>query len=125
MKNQNTIQQGLVFVAHGSRHLESNEHIFLLTKQLQSLKKNSYAYVNAAFLEFAHPNLPEAIEQQIEHRISQVTVFPYFLSAGAHVTQDIPAIIHSLSEKYPTVTFKLLSHLGAHPDILAFISQCV
>ena len=105
-------KRALVIVAHGSRRTASNEEIRDLAASLDANPRNDFASVVAAFLELAEPTIPDGIENCIQSGASEVIVFPYFLSAGRHVAQDIPAEVKIKQQQYPSVKITLASYLG-------------
>ena len=50
-----------------------------------------------AFLGFAEPSIINAIDKCSEIGAENVTVLPYFLSAGVHITRDILSEINKAS----------------------------
>jgi len=46
---------------------------------------------------------------------------PYFLSAGAHVTEDLQRHRDEFREEFPQVTFKLCPPLGLHPQMVEIV----
>lgn len=109
---------GLVFIAHGSRNLASNDQIIQLTEKLNKALTNKYSFVNYAFLEFETPTITDAINLQIQNGSTAIDIFPYFLSMGNHVSKDIPDIIDAAREKYPEVVFQIFPPLGASQEII-------
>ncbi len=83
--------KALLIVAHGSRRAASNDEVRALTEIVAERAGDSYDKVSCAFLELADPLIPAAVEGLIQAGADDVTVVPYFLSAGRHVVEDIPA----------------------------------
>ncbi len=116
-------KRALVIVAHGSRRTASNEEIRDLAASLDANPRNDFASVVTAFLELAEPTIPDGIENCIQSGASEVIVFPYFLSAGRHVAQDIPAEVKIKQQQYPSVKITLASHLGIAKGIPELIFE--
>ena len=53
----------LLLVAHGSRREESNLEVEALSKKMIEYNTNDFDQIMPAFLEFASPSIPEAIEK--------------------------------------------------------------
>ena len=120
--------KSLLIVAHGSRREASNEEVRHLAKLIADSQNCEFAEVSAAFLEIAEPSIPQGLEDCIKRGASEVVVFPYFLAAGRHVVEDIPAEILPVVEKYPGVKVRLASHLGLSsqlPDVILEITDRV
>ena len=113
--------KSLLIVAHGSRRSRSNEEVKLLAEHVSRSEHNAFDEVSAAFLEIAEPSIPEGLEACIERGAEEVVVFPYFLAAGRHVVEDIPAEINPVTSKYPHVQVRIAPHLGlaaALPEVI-------
>jgi sirohydrochlorin ferrochelatase len=110
MSSKNKI--ALLLVAHGSRRAASNEEVRLLTERLAGDETNDFDMVKSAFLELAEPSIADGIETCIQHGATHVVVFPYFLSAGRHVAEDIPAEVKIKQEQYPDIDIEIVDYLG-------------
>ena len=110
----------LLIVAHGSRRMASNDEVREVTRKF-SLQPHDFDKVESAFLELDEPSIPQGLMNAIKDGATEIVVLPYFLSAGRHVSEDIPAQIESVQEKNPQITIKLAPYLGASdrmPEIL-------
>jgi len=110
----------LLIVAHGSRRKASNQEVCQLTELLEK-QDHLFDHVACAFLELCTPSIPNGLLQAIEKGATQIVVFPYFLSAGRHVVEDIPAEIAKVSLLHPQINIQLSQYLGASPDINALM----
>ena len=66
--------------------------------------------------------IPDAIKKCVNDGATAVTVLPYFLNSGRHVTEDVPNIVNDCRLQYPHVDLRILPHLGASSvmvDLLA------
>jgi sirohydrochlorin ferrochelatase len=113
--------KSLLLVAHGSRRELSNEEVRHITTKLQQQSQHKFTHIRCAFLELATPSIPEGIDACIASGAQDITVFPYFLSAGRHVSSDIPAIIAAKQTEYPQHTIRLVAHLGVIEGISTLI----
>ena len=113
----------LLVVAHGSRRVESNDEVRALTGRLGAQADGLYARVQCAFLELAEPSIPDGLRAAIREGATQVTVVPYFLSAGRHVVTDIPAEIEGVRKEYPDVDIVLAPYVGAAPGLTELLLQ--
>lgn len=112
--------KSLLIVAHGSRKAESNEEVRQLAKRLQS-ESNTYTLVSSAFLELAQPSIPDGIQYCIDQGATEVLVLPYFLSAGRHVSQDVPSLVHQKRLEHPEVGIKMAAYLGAAEGLVGLM----
>ncbi len=107
----------LIIVAHGSRREASNDEVRELTSKLRE-EAYDFDYVEAAFLELAEPSIPDGIRAAIIKGHEKVVVLPYFLSAGRHVTDDIPDQVQAVQDEHPEVEIYLAPYLGAAAGIV-------
>ena len=114
--------KSLLIVAHGSRRETSNEEVRKLAEKIRATQGLPVDEVATAFLELAEPSIPDGLEACIQRGASEVLVFPYFLAAGRHVVEDIPAEIAPVKDKYPQVTVTVTSHLGLAAELPALIA---
>lgn len=103
----------LLIVAHGSRRAASNQEVEQLAAKLQAQAGSLFAKVSCAFLELAEPSIPAGIQQAIDAGAKTVVILPYFLSAGRHVTQDIPAAVAAAQAANPDAHLQIIDYLGA------------
>lgn len=113
--------KALLIVAHGSRKRESNEEIFHLAQELGKKAHGDFNVVKAAFIQFTTPLVPDVIGELAEKGVTEMTVLPYFIAGGSHVTSDIPELIADARKAYPKITFTLTTHLGKFEGMVAFI----
>ena len=117
--------KALVVVAHGSRRQASNEEVAELACQLAGMVDETYPIVGVGFLELAKPLIPEALEKVIEEGATEISVFPYFLSAGRHVVTDVPNEVKIIQDKYPNIDIKMMNYLGALPGLKQFMASAL
>lgn len=113
----------MLLVAHGSRNSNANQEIERLAGKVGQIAAQEYAAVIPAFLEFAQPDIVRGIDQCVERGASSVTVVPYFLTAGNHVTRDVPAQLDSAREKYPELEISQASYVGALDAMAGLVAQ--
>ncbi len=106
----------LLLVAHGSRRKASNDEVRQLAQHMNTLQ-HDYDAVGSAFLELAEPLIPQGIQDAIAKGASEVVVLPYFLSAGRHVSKDVPAEVSRVREEYPQVKIRIAPYLGSAAGI--------
>ncbi len=113
----------LIILAHGSRRQESNEEIVVLTRDVKNYSSDEYDIIEYAYLELAEPNLLQCIDNIIIDGASSITIFPYFLNSGNHVTRDIPAIIETATARHPDCQFDVSTFIGNHKDMPKLILE--
>ena len=108
-------KRALLIAAHGSRRQQSNDEIKRLANQVSQQVAASFHWVEHAFLELTEPSIESGIERCVALGATEVVVLPYFLSAGRHVAEDIPAIVHAKQQHYQEqgIAIRLSNYLGA------------
>jgi sirohydrochlorin ferrochelatase len=115
--------RSLVLVAHGSRREASNEEIRRLADRLAEQAEMRFGHVRCAFLEIAEPSIPDAIEEAVRKGATEVVVLPYFLSAGRHVAEDIPAEVEAKRREHPEVRIRIAPYLGRAENLVGILLQ--
>lgn len=111
------MRKSLLLIAHGSRREASNDEIRALTRRLRSAGGARFNHIDCAFLELAEPSIPDGIEALIQNGAEQLTILPYFLAAGRHVTEDIPEQVAQKRREHPQVGIEIAPYLGTAADI--------
>lgn len=104
--------EALIIVAHGSKMKSSNDEIISIMEKTKAKLENENFLVFLGFLELTEPSFYMAITNAIGKDCTKIKVFPYFLAAGKHVTEDIPCEIKKFKKQYPQVDFTILPHIG-------------
>jgi len=115
----------LLIVAHGSRRMASNDEVREVARRFDR-QEHGFDKVATAFLELDDPSIPQGLLNAIEEGATEIIVLPYFLSAGRHVSEDIPTQVATVQEKHPEITIKIAPYLGASssmPEILLAQTQ--
>lgn len=73
------------------------------------------AFVEAGFLNYSEPSFEAAIDLCIEKGASAITVVPYFLVAGKFATEDLPARMEAVTDRYSGIVLKLADPIRFHP----------
>ena len=112
----------LLLVAHGSRRAASNDEVRRLTARLAATD-HPFAEIDCAFLELAEPSIPDGLRHRIAAGATKIVVLPYFLSAGRHVSDDIPAAIAEVQAEAPHIAMQIAPYLGEADAIAALLLQ--
>ncbi len=119
-------RRGLVLVAHGSRRESSNEEVRRVATQLAEQAGpdgcGRYEMVHAAFLELAEPLIPAGVQCCIDNGMEEVVVLPYFLSAGRHVVEDIPAEVAKVNNTTGAI-IRIAPYLGAADGLAGILLE--
>ena len=114
-------RSAVLLIAHGSRRAEANADLVRLAGLLAN--DPEFDIVETSYLELAPPDIPTGGRKCVERGATTVRMLPYFLSAGAHVVEDLEAHRAELSREFPHVRFELCPHLGLHPLMVEIVRQ--
>ncbi|MGV6817219.1 MAG: sirohydrochlorin chelatase [Thiotrichales bacterium] len=103
----------LLLIAHGSRRASSNDEVRTLATKMAELPDNEFDAIIPAFLELAEPSIVEGFEQCVALGATEIVAVPYFLSAGRHVVEDIPADLTKAQARHPEINLTIKPHLGS------------
>ena len=111
----------VLLIAHGSRRQEANDDLLRLADAVR--KQVRYQMVEVAYLEIADPTIPEGAHRCIEQGACRILMLPYFLSAGAHVVNDLKRHQRELASAFPNVSIELCRPLELHPLLIEVVLQ--
>ncbi len=112
------MNRAFLIIGHGSRAIEARQ---IFEQVVQFVRESvTDVLVEGAHMELCNPSIPEVVEILAKKDVKEITLIPYFLYKGIHLQEDIPQIVHELSDKYSSIQFKMAEPIGAEP-ILAKI----
>lgn len=114
-------ESAVLLVAHGSRVPDSNAEIECLVGRLAG-RLGDERTVSHAFLELVPPSIPQAIDALASNGAKRIVVIPYFLSAGRHVAEDIPALVEAARDRHPGLSIEITEHFGAQDQVAEILS---
>jgi len=115
--------RALLIVAHGSRLVESNAEIAMLSKKVARIAEENFPLVACAFLELADPSIPQGVAQMVEEGADSIVVVPYFLAQGTHVKNDIPKAVLQAQAEHPNVSITISNYFGASGSVPEMLAQ--
>jgi sirohydrochlorin ferrochelatase len=108
-----------LLIAHGSRRPEANRDLVDLAFAIRG--RTHYPIVEVAYLEVVEPRIPQGARRCVEQGATRVSLLPYFLSAGAHVVEDLERIRADLALEFPAIRFVLCRPLSLHPLMIEIV----
>jgi sirohydrochlorin ferrochelatase len=114
------VVEALLVLVHGSPRPTANADMFGVVEVVRDW--GIFPIVEVGFLECNAPTIPEAIDSCVAQGATRILAVPYFLHTGAHVAEDLPALLAAGRERHPQVEFRLGDYLGRSErltDILA------
>jgi sirohydrochlorin ferrochelatase len=114
-------QMGVLMIAHGSRRPEAN----LDQVKLKNMVESAYpqARFETAYLELTEPTIPQGLDLLIESGVKEIVMFPYFLSMGVHVVDDLEEHRQHYTSQHPDCKFKIAPPLGLHPLMIEIVKE--
>lgn len=114
----------ILLVGHGSPKEDANN-----LEQIARLLHNMIhpdcggSCVRTAYLQFAKPDIKEALRRCVDDGARRIIIHPYFLSSGMHVTKDIPEIIESVRSDASWVEFVYTEPLGINTKLVQVVLE--
>ncbi len=116
-----TAASGVILFAHGSRDPLWRLPIDAVAERIRT--KQAGLPVAVAFLELTEPDLPSTVEVLMKHDVTHVRIVPMFLGVGRHAREDLPELVHRLTQAYPQMSFELLPAIGEHPAMTSMMAD--
>lgn len=118
------MKESILLLGHGSPKKDANKldqmAAMLHTMLHAGCRENC---VKVAYLQFAEPGIMDTIRDSVSRGARKVVLHPFFLSAGMHVTKDIPEMIEEARGLYPDVTFIYTEPLGVHEKLAHIVME--
>lgn len=114
----------IILVGHGSPKKDANNMDVVGRMLHEALHPGcSDECVFTAYLQFQSPTLEDALDASLKNGTKKVVIHPYFLSAGMHVTKDIPEVIEGYKKSSPDVEFVYTEPLGVSQRLVALVME--
>lgn len=114
---------GVIIVDHGSRKNESNERLEHLAASYKLLSQ--LPIVEAAHMELCEPSIATAFGECVKQGATRIVCYPFFLSPGRHVKEDIPTLLEEAASRHPGIHYSMTAPLGMHEDVLKLIDDTI
>lgn len=114
-------RKAIMLLGHGSKAAEANETLRKAARAVE--ERGGYGMVLPAFLQMERPDFQEAVDALVAKGFSDITVMPYFLYMGLHVTQDLPAEMEEAKNKHAGLKIALTQNLGFHDKLIDITIQ--
>jgi sirohydrochlorin cobaltochelatase len=111
------VRQGILLFAHGSRDPEWAAPF----RRIENMLSAKGIPVRLAFLEIMRPSLGEALAD-LEKTVDAVRIVPVFLGYGAHLREDLPALVTAAK---PRATVSIDPPVGEQPAVLEAIAAAI
>ena len=112
---------GVVFFAHGSSIEPANQAVREVARAAAA--RGGFDWLETAFLEGGHPDLPEAVARFVAAGATRILVIPYFLTLGLHLQRDLPRIVSGLAGIHKEVEIVCGDPLDGHPGLVEILAE--
>ncbi|MBN2433007.1 MAG: CbiX/SirB N-terminal domain-containing protein [Acidobacteria bacterium] len=113
----------LVLMLHGSSDPRWRQPFEELAHSFQRLSQGSS--VQVAYLQHTGPTLAQVVARGVQARVSRFQVLPLFLSAGGHVSRDLPRLCDEIRREFPAIDVELLPPMGEHPAFQRMLREII
>ena len=115
------MKTAILLMGHGSRVAEANSALHAIAEMVR--KDGGYEIVEVAFREMHSPNIQAGIDACVRQGAQRVLLYPYFLFAGAHVLEDLPAEMEEAKKRHPGLQLLMGQPLGVHPKLAEIVCE--
>ncbi len=116
-------QVAVALLGHGSRSPEASRDIDEVAAHLQ--RQGCFQRVEVCHMSLNKPTFAEVIDRCAADQVGTVVVLPYFLHAGVHLKEDIPALLSAKAKEHPSLKLILGGHLGFDQALVNLVKQRV
>jgi sirohydrochlorin ferrochelatase len=117
------MKTAILLMGHGSRVAEANDALRDIATQIRA--KGYYDIVEVSFREMHDPDIQTGIDTCVAKGAQRILLAPYFLFAGAHVLEDLPAEMTAARQRHPGLELAMGRSLGAHPKLAEIVCERV
>ena len=114
--------RAILLIDHGSVRPEANHMLTCMANLLQHMVGDG-VLVRHAHMELAEPSIAQGFAECVGAGATDVTVFPYMLSPGKHVTRDIPRLVAEAADGFPHVAYRVTPAFGVHAKLAELIAE--
>lgn len=109
------VKTAILLIGHGSPRPEAQSAFCAIAELVRAAGGNEL--VEIAFLSCGEPSIASGINRCVAQGARRIVLCPYFLFAGRHVNNDLPAIMTAAGQRHPGVELLLAEPLGVHAKL--------
>ena len=111
----------ILLMGHGSRVAEANQALYDIAAMVA--QNGPFDIVEVAFREQHPPHIQAGIDACVARGARRILLYPYFLYAGAHVLEDLPAEMAAAAARHPGLELALGTPLGVHAKLAEVVCE--
>ena len=109
------MKTAILLIGHGSRVAEANDALYAIAAMVR--EQAGCEIVEVCFREQFAPTIQSGIDRCVALGAERLVLYPYFLYAGAHVLEDLPAEMAAAAERHSGLEMIMGKPLGIHPKL--------
>lgn len=115
------MKKALLLIGHGSSVAGANETLHAIAAMIGN--RAEFDMVEVSFLSRNTADIQDKIDDCVQRGAQCILLYPYFLSAGSHVLNDLPSERDSAAGRHPDVRMALAEPLGPHPKLAEIVCE--
>lgn len=115
------MKTAVVILGHGSRSKDADGAILKVVAAVK--ETGAFEIVEHAFLQYSPFTPQQTLERCIRQKADRIVIVPFFMQSGAHVSRDIPHLLHQIKEKHPGVDISVTDYVGSHPLMAEIVAD--
>jgi sirohydrochlorin cobaltochelatase len=79
--------------------------------------------VSCAYLEWASPDVAQAVEALVSQGHVRIRLMPLFFGMGKHAREDMPTLVQSLRARHPQLELEVMPSAGEQTSVLDLLAD--
>jgi len=113
--------KAIILFAHGARNPDWAQPILAIRAAM--LARRPEVRVEAAFLEFIAPQLPETIAALVADGHREITIVPMFMAQTGHTKRDLPTLLDAAKERHAGLLIQVATPIGEAVSVVDAIAD--
>ncbi len=113
--------KAILLFAHGARNPEWARPIHAVRDAIRHREPG--IPVEAAFLEFISPSLPDAVDELQKMGCDEILIVPMFMAQTGHTQRDLPVLLDQLRMRHPTLKLRVVAPIGEVQSVVEAIAD--
>lgn len=110
-----------ILFAHGARNPDWAQPILAIREAM--LARRPEVRVEAAFLEFIAPQLPETIDGLVADGFMEIVIVPIFMAQTGHTKRDLPALVDAVRARHQGLMITVATPIGEAASVVTAIAD--
>lgn len=106
----------ICLIGHGTRDPEGVQEFLTLSQKLRERK--FCQIVESGFLEFAKPDITEALSACQRNGVKNIIILPGILFSGEHTQRDVPHTVDEVFRNHPEINLIIAEPLATQPKVI-------